>query len=78
MREHEITDVDVCLPVGERIDADSGAREHELELDAVLAKHREAQLAGVADEDHSSGDANEHRRSRCRGEVRIRRPDLSQ
>ena len=42
------------------------ARQHDLQLDVALAQRREAELAGVADEDDPAGDADLRRRSRCR------------
>ena len=46
-----------ALNVGQRLLADVGEREHHLELGAVaLAQPGEAELAGVAQEDHPAGD----------------------
>ena len=55
-----VTEVDVRLPVGERLLADLGQAEHHLEPGAgTLLKGGEAELAGVADEDHPAGDPDD-------------------
>src|SRR5690606_5877201 len=52
-----VAEVDQRLELGERLLADLGLREHRLDLGAVaLAQPDEAQLAGVAQEDHPAGD----------------------
>ncbi len=55
----QVADVDEGLEVGERLLADVGEGEHRLQLGAVaLAQSREAELAGVAQEDDPPGDRN--------------------
>ena len=58
MREDQVAEVDVGLPVGQRVRADPVEGQHQLQLDAVLAQRGEAELAGVADEDDPAGDAD--------------------
>ena len=69
--EDEVAEVDVGLPGGQRVGADPVEREHHLQFDAVLAQRREAELAGVADEDDPAGDADVVAGLRVRGEVGV-------
>ena len=58
--EHVVAEVDGVLPVGQRLLADLGQAEHHLEPGAdALLEGREAELAGVADEHHAAGDADD-------------------
>ena len=56
---HNVAEVDVVLPARQRIGADLGEREHDLQLGAVaLLQGREAQLTGVALEHDAPGDGD--------------------
>ena len=73
-----ITDVDELLPLLQRGLAHGREGEHGLELGAVpCPQGREAQLAGVALEDHSAGDAHAIPRGHIDVEIWIRRAHLS-
>jgi hypothetical protein len=58
--EHVVAEVDVRLPVGQGLFADLGQAQHDLQARAdPLLERRESELAGVADEDHAAGDADD-------------------
>ena len=58
--EHQVAEVDVGLPGGERVGADPVEGEHGLQLGVPFTQAREAQLAGVPDEDDPPGDTDLH------------------
>ncbi len=76
--EDQVAEVDIGLPRGERLLAHAVEREHRLQLDAVLAQRGEAQLAGVAHEDHAAGDADLVAGLLARGQVRVGGADLGE
>ena len=76
--EHDVAEVDVGLPRGERSGADPVEGEHRLQLARALAQRGEAELAGVADEDHPAGDTDLDAGLRTRGHVRVGRADLGE
>ena len=69
--EHVVAEVDVGLPGGEGLLADPVAGEHDLEFGVALAQRREAELAGVAEEDDPAGDADLLAGHRVRLEVGV-------
>jgi hypothetical protein len=76
--EHEIAEIDIGLPRDEFVGADAVLRQHHLQLGVALAQHREAQPAGVPDEDHPPGDADLLTGLGAGGEFREPRPHLGQ
>ena len=68
--EDVIAEVDVGLPVAQRVRADVAEAEHDLEsrADAFL-EDREAELAGVADEHHPPSDPHDLGRFLAHGQV---------
>ena len=77
--EHVVAEVDLGLPPRQLLGAHAGQAQHRLQLRAVaLAQRREAQLAGVALEDHPAGDADPVAGGGVRGQVRMGVADLAQ
>ena len=73
-----VADVDEVLPGSELLLTDVGEREHRLDLGAVTGPQgREAELAGVAGEDHPPGDADPLTRRSVDGQIRVRRANRS-
>ena len=67
------------LPAGQLVVADQGEAQHRLQLGAVaLAQRGEAELAGVAQEDHPAGDAHLVAGGGVRRQVGVRGADLAQ
>ena len=78
LHEHQVTAVDVGLPGGEHVGADTVERQHDLQLGLALAQPREAELAGVADEDDAAGHPDGPAGVGVGLELRVLRADLGQ
>ena len=77
--EHVVTEVDVGLPRRQLLLADLVSTEHDLQLGSVtLTERGEAELAGVAQEDHPTGDADLLTGGGVRRQVRVGVADLPQ
>jgi hypothetical protein len=75
--EDVVSDVDEVLPRVQLFLADLGQREHRLEFRAVpRAQRREAQLPGVAQEDHATGERRLRTRRHVGLQVRVGRANL--
>ena len=78
MHEHEVAEVDVGLPRRQRVGADPVEGEHRLQFRVPLPQPREAELAGVPDEDHPSGHADLLPGDRVRREIGVRGPHIGE
>src|SRR5690606_41560070 len=60
VHEHEVTEIDIGLPGGQRVGAHAVQADHRLQFGAVaLLQGGEAQLAGIAHEDRSEEHTSE-------------------
>lgn len=77
--EHMVTEVDLGLPAGQLVRADACHAQHRLQLGPVaLPQGGEAQLAGIAQVDHPTGDAHRLTGQRVRVQTGMGVPDRLQ
>jgi hypothetical protein len=79
VHEDDVAQVDIGLPALQSQRADTGQADHRLQLGAVaLLQGGETQLAGIADEDHPAGDADQVTGRGVDGQVGVLGADLRQ
>src|SRR6201996_9869691 len=72
-----VAEVDVPLPRGQRVGADTGERDHHLDVPGAVAQRREAELPADPGEDHPPRDAHDLAGGRVRGQRPVLGPYLA-